>query len=62
MEKIISIESTRGPFQTLLKNVLRLVPDRDKGDLELKRLLAFRLRIDGESATRLVRLKLPEPC
>jgi hypothetical protein len=52
MEKIISIESTGGPYQALLNNVLRMVPDRDKEDLELKRLLAFRLRIDGESATR----------
>ncbi|MEJ2039086.1 MAG: hypothetical protein P8X55_09155 [Desulfosarcinaceae bacterium] len=52
MEKIISIESAGGPYQALLRNVLRMVPDRDKEDLELKRLLAFRLRIDGESATR----------
>lgn len=52
MEKIISIESAGGPYQALLNNVLRMVPDRDKEDLELKRLLAFRLRIDGESATR----------
>ena len=52
MEKIISIESAGGPYQALLNNVLRMVPDRDKEDLELKRLLAFRLRTDGESATR----------
>ena len=52
MEKVISIESTSGPFQALLKNVLRMVPDRDKDDLELQRLLAFRLRIDGEGPTR----------
>jgi hypothetical protein len=36
----------------LLQRVLRMVPDRDKHDTELQRLLAFRLRIDGESATR----------
>lgn len=52
MEKIISIESSGGPYQALLRNVLRMVPDRDKDDVDLKRLLAFRLRIDGESATR----------
>jgi hypothetical protein len=52
MEKIISIESAGGPHQALLNSVLRMVPDSDKEDLDLKRLLAFRLRIDGESATR----------
>ena len=52
MEKIISIESVGGPYQTLLRNVMRMVPDRDKNDVALQRLLAFRLRIDGESATR----------
>jgi hypothetical protein len=36
----------------LLQRVMRMVPDRDKHDIELQRLLAFRLRIDGESATR----------
>ena len=52
MEKIISIESTGGPHRDLLERVMRMVPDRDKEDVELKRLIAFRLRIDGESATR----------
>jgi hypothetical protein len=28
-----------------------MVPDRDKDDIDLKRLLAFRLRVDGEAAT-----------
>ncbi len=36
----------------LLQNVMRMVPDRDKSDVALQRLIAFRLRIDGESATR----------
>ena len=52
MEKVISIESTGGPYRALLQNIMRMVPDRDKDDLDLKRLLAFRLRTDGESATR----------
>lgn len=52
MEKVISIESEHGPHQMLLQRVLRMVPDRDKHDIELQRLLAFRLRIDGEGATR----------
>jgi hypothetical protein len=52
LDKVISIESEGGPHQMLLQRVLRMVPDRDKQDVELQRLLAFRLRIDGESATR----------
>jgi hypothetical protein len=51
-EKIISIEEQPGPFQMLLKHILRMVPDRDKDDIQLHRLLAFRLRLDGEAALR----------
>jgi hypothetical protein len=50
-DKIISIESVDGPHQLILKRIWRMVPDRDKDDLELKRLLAFRVRVDGEAAT-----------
>ena len=50
-DKVISIESLGGPYQDVLKRILRMVPDRDKHDLELQRLLAFRLRLDGEGAT-----------
>ena len=50
-DKIISIESVGGPHQLILKRIWRMVPDRDKDDLELKRLLAFRVRVDGEAAT-----------
>lgn len=52
MEKIILIESETGPQQMVLQRVLRMVPVRDQHDVALRRLLAFRLRIDGESATR----------
>lgn len=51
-EKIISIESLNGPIYMMLQNVMRMVPERDQKDVALQRLLAFRLRIDGESATR----------
>ena len=50
--KIFFIESGGGPHQMILRNVMRMVPDRDKNDVALKRLIAFRLRIDGESTTR----------
>ena len=50
--KIFFIESDDGPYQVVLRNVMRMVPDRDKNDIALKRLIAFRLRTDGESPTR----------
>jgi hypothetical protein len=52
VHNIIHIESIDGSHQEVLRNVMRMVPDRDKEDIDLQRLLAFRLRIDGESATR----------
>ena len=51
-EKVIDIEDFDGPFKTIFQNVMRMVPERDKDDIRLRRLLAFRLRVDGESATR----------
>jgi len=50
VDKIISIEEEKGPFQIVFQRVMRMVPDRDKGDKKLQRLIAFRLRIDGEAA------------
>jgi len=49
-EKLITIEAQDGPFQVLFQRIMRMVPDRDKDDINLQRLLAFRLRIDGEAA------------
>ena len=49
-DKIISIEQQDGPFQEAFQRVMRMVPDRDKQDKKLQRLIAFRLRIDGEAA------------
>lgn len=51
-QKIIAIESLGGPLHIMLRNVLRMVPSKDQNDVALQRMLAFRLRIDGESATR----------
>ena len=50
-DKVISLESIGGPYRDVLERILRMVPDRDKHDIELQRLLAFRLRIDGEGTT-----------
>ncbi len=49
-DKIISIEEQTGAFQTTFQRVMRMVPDRDKPDKKLQRLIAFRLKIDGEAA------------
>ena len=49
-DKVISIEEDGGPFQMVFQRVMRMVPDRDKNDKKLQRLLAFRLKIDGEAA------------
>lgn len=51
MADVISIESGKGPNQTILRRILRMVPDKDRHDSELKLMLAFRLRVDGEGAT-----------
>ena len=50
--KIIAIEETMGPLRGSFGNILRMVPDRDRHDVNLQRLLAFRLRIDGEAALK----------
>jgi len=49
-DKLITIEAQDGPFQTMFQRIMRMVPDRDKGDKKLQRLLAFRLMVDGEAA------------
>ena len=48
-DKLISLEEQDGPFQAVFQRVMRMVPDRDKNDKNLQRLLAFRLKIDGEA-------------
>jgi hypothetical protein len=49
-DKIISIEEQSGAFQMTFQRIMRMVPDRDRQDKKLQRLIAFRLRIDGEAA------------
>ena len=49
-DKVIAIEEMEGPFQATLQRIMRMVPDRDRGDKNLQRLLAFRLKLDGEAA------------
>jgi hypothetical protein len=49
-KKVVAIEEQEGPYQRLFQRIMRMVPDRDKDDKNLQRLLAFRLRVDGEAA------------
>ena len=48
---IIKLENRRGAALFVLQRVMRMVPDRDKDDKRLQRLLVFRLWHDGEAAT-----------
>ena len=49
-DKLVAIEEQDGPYQALFQKIMRMVPDRDRKDKNLQRLLAFRLRVDGEAA------------
>jgi hypothetical protein len=49
-DKIFSIEEAEGAFQITFQRVMRMIPDRDKNDKKLQRLIAFRLKLDGEAA------------
>lgn len=49
--KVITIENREAHFQSTIDRVMRMVPDKDKSDRDLRRLLAFRLKVDGEAAT-----------
>lgn len=51
-DKLINLEEQSGPFQIVFQRIMRMVPDRDKKDKNLQRLLAFRLRVDGEAALK----------
>lgn len=50
-DKVIAIEAEDGPFQIIFKRIMRMVPERDKDDIKLQRLIAFRLKTDGEGPT-----------
>ena len=51
-KKVIAIENLEGPYQGIFQKVMQMVPDRDKNDKKLQRLIAFRLRTAGEAAAR----------
>jgi len=49
---IINIEDRDEALHAILERVLLLAPEKDKQDLNLQRIIAFRLKLDGESKTR----------
>ena len=51
-QKVIAIEEKDGPQRAMLQDMMRMVPDRDRYDMNLQRLLAFRLHLDGEAALK----------
>jgi hypothetical protein len=50
--ELISIEEVLGGDSRMLMRLMRLVPDKDKDDDCLRRLVAFRLLKDGEKRTQ----------
>ena len=51
-DNVIRIEDNDSAMGVLLERIMRMVPDRDKNDQNLRQLLAFRLRLDGEDRIR----------
>jgi len=49
---IINIEDRDKALHATLDRVMLLVPEKDKQDLSLQRIIAFRLKLDGETETR----------
>ena len=49
---IINIEDHDDTLHDTIERVLLLVPEKDKQDLNLQRIIAFRLKLDGEPKTR----------
>lgn len=49
---IITIENHDDALHAILERVMLLVPEKDKKDLNLQHLIAFRLKLDGEAETR----------
>ena len=49
---IINIEDRDDALHAILERVMLLVPEKDKQDLNLQRIIAFRLKLDGEPETR----------
>jgi hypothetical protein len=51
-DKIVSLENRDAVLQKDLERLLQIVPSRHQQDGDLRRLIAFRLKIDGFTPTR----------
>lgn len=51
-DKIVSLEKRDAALQKDLERLLQIVPSRHQQDGDLRRLIAFRLKIDGFTPTR----------
>jgi len=49
---IINIEDRDDALHATMERILLLVPEKDKQDLNLQRIIAFRIKLDGEAETR----------
>jgi hypothetical protein len=49
-DKLIKLEEHLGPLQASYERLLKMVPERDKDDTDLRRFIAFRLEVDGEAS------------
>jgi hypothetical protein len=51
-DKIITIEDLKGPLKDSLEEMMSVVPRDQRKDKNLQRLIAFRLKLDGEDMTK----------
>jgi hypothetical protein len=51
-QKVIFPENMFGEGSRSFQRLMELVPAKDRADIKLKRFLVFRMKIDGEEATR----------
>jgi len=49
---IINIQERDTALQAMLEKVMQMVPEKDRQDPSLQRIIAFRLKLDGETETR----------
>ena len=50
--KVIFPEGIEGPIHDAFIRLMKLIPDEQRTEIKLQRLIAFRLKLDGEDLTR----------
>ncbi len=51
-DNVIAVEELKAPLQDAFRRLMELIPTKQREDLFLQRLIAIRLKIDGEDPTR----------